>query len=441
MTESGPQAPGLSRLARLPFYYGWIVVAVAFVTMAIGVNIRTAFSLLFPPILAEFGWSRGETAAAFSLGFLVGAGVSPVIGFAMDRYGPQRVVPVSAILVAAGLALATLAARPWHLYLTLGVLVVGSVTVFTYNGHIMFLPNWFRRRRGLAFGIAFSGAGVGSIVLLPWVESIIGGSGWRYACWTLAALCLAVVLPLNFALQRSRPEDLGLNPDGDAGPAVRPADAPAQRHLGASESLWTLRRAMASAPFWWIAGGYFCGLFAWYAVQVHQTKYLIEIGIGPRAAAYALGFVGLCGIGGQLGLGALADRIGRAQVWTLAASGFLATYLLLLAMERHPAPLLLWAMVLAQGAVGYGMASVYGMIPAEFFQGRSFGSIFGVISLIGNLGAGAGPWVAGLSRDLQGSYAPAWWLSVGVTMASIVCIRVAARWRPLHLQQGPARSG
>lgn len=430
MAESRSKAPGLSPLARLPFFYGWIVVAVAFVTMAIGVNIRTAFSLLFPPILAEFGWNRGETAAAFSLGFLVSAGVSPAMGFAMDRYGPQRVVPVSAVLVSAGLALATLATRPWHLYLTLGVLVVGSTGVFTYTGHVMFLPNWFRRRRGLAFGIAFSGAGVGSIVLFPWIQSIIGGSGWRDACWALAALCLVVVLPLNFALQRSRPEDLGLHPDGAADPAVPLAGAPAQARLGPSESLWTLRRAMASAPFWWIASGYFCGLFAWYAVQVHQTKYLIDIGIGPETAAYALGFVGLSGIAGQVGLGYLADRIGRAQVWTIAASGFLATYALLLVMERHPTPLLLWAMVVAQGGVGYGLASVYGMIPAEFFQGRSFGAIFGVISLISFVGGAVGPWVTGLSRDVLGSYAPAWWLSLGVTAASIVCIRVAARWKP-----------
>ncbi|MBI3301910.1 MAG: hypothetical protein HYZ72_07520, partial [Deltaproteobacteria bacterium] len=68
-----PQTPpprSSPRLARLPFFYGWVVVAVAFVTMGIGVNMRTAFSLLFPPILAEFGWDRGRTAAAFSLGFL-----------------------------------------------------------------------------------------------------------------------------------------------------------------------------------------------------------------------------------------------------------------------------------------------------------------------------------------------------------------------------------
>src|SRR4029450_3659060 len=76
-----------SSLARIPFFYGWVVVACAFVTMGIGVNARTAFSLLFPPILDEFGWDRGVTAGAFSFGFLVSAVLSPSLGRMMDRRG------------------------------------------------------------------------------------------------------------------------------------------------------------------------------------------------------------------------------------------------------------------------------------------------------------------------------------------------------------------
>ena len=78
-----------SRLARLPVFYGWIIVAAAFVTMAIGVNARTAFSLLFPPILDEFGWDRGVVAGVFSFGFFVSAFVAPFVGRLMDRRGPR----------------------------------------------------------------------------------------------------------------------------------------------------------------------------------------------------------------------------------------------------------------------------------------------------------------------------------------------------------------
>ena len=151
---------------RLPFYYGWIVVAVVFVTMAIGVNARTAFSLLYPKILDEFGWERGLTAGAFSFGFLVSAVLSPLLGRLMDRRGPRLVMELGALLIAAGLFLATLTREPWHLYLTLGILVGAGSVCLGYSGQSLFLPNWFVRRRGLAISIAFSGVGIGSIVLL-----------------------------------------------------------------------------------------------------------------------------------------------------------------------------------------------------------------------------------------------------------------------------------
>ena len=90
---------------RLPFFYGWIIIAVTFVTMAIGVNARTAFSLFFPPIIDEFGWERGVTAGAFSFGFVVSAFVSPLIGRLMDHLGPRSVMELGVALMAGGLLL------------------------------------------------------------------------------------------------------------------------------------------------------------------------------------------------------------------------------------------------------------------------------------------------------------------------------------------------
>ena len=90
---------------RLPFFYGWVVVVVVFITMGVGVNARTGFSLLFPPILDEFGWERGMTAGAFSFGFLVSAVLSPSLGRLMDRRGPRVVMEIGVILMAGGLLL------------------------------------------------------------------------------------------------------------------------------------------------------------------------------------------------------------------------------------------------------------------------------------------------------------------------------------------------
>jgi MFS family permease len=65
--------------------------------MAVGVNARTAFSLLFPAILGEFGWDRGITAGAFSFGFLVSAVVTPFVGRLMDLRGPRIVVELGVL--------------------------------------------------------------------------------------------------------------------------------------------------------------------------------------------------------------------------------------------------------------------------------------------------------------------------------------------------------
>src|SRR5438874_2522633 len=83
---------------------------------AILVNARTAFSLLFPPILDEFGWERGVTAGAFSFGFLISAALSPLLGRLMDRHGPRVQMELGVVLVAAGLFLAPFVSQPWHLY-------------------------------------------------------------------------------------------------------------------------------------------------------------------------------------------------------------------------------------------------------------------------------------------------------------------------------------
>src|SRR5262249_57294575 len=93
--------------------------------MAVGVNARTTFSLLFPPILDEFGWERGVTAGAFSFGFLVSAALSPSLGRLMDRRGPRVGMELGVVCIGVGLLLATLVRMPWHLYAPLRVLVRG----------------------------------------------------------------------------------------------------------------------------------------------------------------------------------------------------------------------------------------------------------------------------------------------------------------------------
>ncbi len=411
---------------RTPFYYGWIVVAVAFATMAIGVNSRTAFSLLFAPIVDEFGWERATVAGAFSFGFLISGALSPVLGRMMDARGPRVVIEFGILLMTAGLLLAPLTTQPWHLYVTLGVLVGGGSVCLSFTGQSLYLPNWFVRRRGLAMSVAFSGVGVGSILLLPAFQTWIGAYGWRTACVVLGVLLFLALAPLNLFVAR-KPSDLGLEPDGDA--AVS-AGGPQRRSNVVDPQWtaidWTLRRALRTFKFWMLAIGYFMGLFSWYAVQVHQTKYLVEVGFSATTAAWALGAVSLAGIPGQVALGWLSDRIGREWVWSIGSLGFVLTYVVLIAMRGGAGTPLLYALIVAQGLLGYGVTAVFGAVAFEIFEGPHYGSIFGALSLSSLAGGAAGPFVAGAINDRTGSYDAAFWLCIVASFISLAAIWLAA---------------
>ncbi len=413
--------------ARLPFFYGWIVIGVAFITMAIGVSARTGFSLMLPPLTAEYGWDRGLVAGAFSFGFLVSAILSPIVGRAMDRYGPRLVIECGVVLLAAGLFLAPMMTVPWHLYATLGVLVGGGANMMTFTAQSLYLPNWFARRRGLAISIAFSGVGVGAIIILPLLQSIIIDLGWREACWAMGLMVVCLIAPLNL-LVRHKPADIGQVPDGiplpipKAGETTR--DNIVDREWAAQD--WTLARALRTGRFWWLAFGFFMATYTWYAVQVHQTTFLIESGFDPIMAGWALGLVSIVAIPGQIGLGALSDRVGREAVWSLGCLGFLICFVTLIALENQPSPFLLYVMVIAQGCLGYAVTSVMGPIVAEIFEGPHYGSIFGVLSVALISGGAAGPWVTGMIYDATGSYRMAFMLAIGLSIVSALAIWIAA---------------
>jgi MFS family permease len=349
----------------------------------------------------------------------------------MDRWGPRVSLPVGALLVAAGYAALTVADNLVMLYVAVGALAVNGSMAMSYIAHSMFLPNWFVRRRGLAIGLAFSGVGVGGIVLLPAMQAGIDAYGWRTAALAMSGLILAVIVPLNALFQRRAPKDMGLNPDGDpdagAGGAPRGPSAAdlIVDHAWASTE-WTLKRAMRTARFWWVSGGFFLGLFIWYAIQMHQTRFLLETGMSPATAATALGMTAFCGIAGQIGVGALSDRIGREPCWAIAGVGFAIASAALLAMSYAPSTALLWLAVGAQGLMGYGLAALFGAIIAEIFAGPRLASIFAAISISGNIGGGMGAWSMGAIHDLTGDYRAGFVICIVASLLSAACIIMAS---------------
>jgi len=416
--------------AGLPFFYGWIVLAVGFVTLGLAYSARSTFSLLYPPILNEFGWDRGLTASIFSIGFISTVVYAPLIGLTIERFGPNVVFPIATVFVAGGFVLAAVSTEPWQFVCGLGVLVVGGTNVLAFNGHFMFVPRWFEARRGLALGIVSSGAGVAALAVLPLFQWAIDTIGWRQGCLISAVVFVVVLAPINWLLQRRAPEDLGLVPDGRGASGADGKRRAGRQLIVVDEAWaardWTLARAIRTGRFWLVAVGCSTSLFAWYALMVHQTQYLLDVGFDGTFAAAALGLVSAFGIGGQIGLGSLSDRIGREWVWTLGLGGFAVSAGLLMVIAARPEPWLVIVMVGVQGGFGYALATVYGAVPADLFQGRGYGLIFAALTIFGSVGAAVGPWVFGAIYDATGSYRWALWLEIGVAAVSCFSIWLAA---------------
>jgi len=185
-------------------------------------------------------------------------------------------------------------------------------------------------------------------------------------------------------------------------------------------------RAIRTGRFWWLALSYFAGGWIWYSVQIHQTKYLVEIGFDPMLAAYSLGVVAMAGIPGQIVLGALSDRIGREIVWTLSCLGYVVCYVALLVLAQAPSQPVMWIMVLSQGLLGYAVAAIMGPIVAEIFEGPRFGSIFSLL-MVALIGGGAvGPLVTGVLHDWTGTYTIAFGLGIAFSVICAVAVWIAA---------------
>src|SRR5260370_16960476 len=275
-------------------------------------------------------------------------------------------------------------------------------------------------------GLAFAGVGIGSMTLLPWVQHMIEQTGWRTPCTAMGILVVAMLAPINLLLRKRR-EDIGILPDGDAAPSAliaKPVSNVVDPVWAGTD--WTVRRAIATGRFWGLSLGYFGGLYIWYAVQVHQTKYLLDIGFSPSVAGWALGAVSLLGIPGQIWLGHLSDRFGREWIWAASCTGFAICFAALIALKSVPTLPLVYAMAPPQVAPRYLLTSIMGAVVLEIFQGKHYGSIFGTVMFVALLGGAAGASVTGLLHDLSGSYTSAFAIGIAVSGLSAIAIWMAS---------------
>ena len=311
----------------------------------------------------------------------------------MDRFGPRAVMELGVALMAGGLLLAPLTTQPWHLYLTIGVLVGAGSVCLGYSGQSLFLPNWFIRRRGLAIGLAFAGVGIGSVTLLPWVQHMIEQTGWRTACTAMGIMILVVLAPINLLL-RKRPEDIGLLPDGDAAPSatsVKPLSNVVDPVWVGTD--WTLASRAAHRAFLVdrarlflrpCTSGTRCRCTRPNSCSTSASARTSRSGRSVWSACSAFPARSGSDISPT---GSGANGCGRS-----AACGFAICFAALIALKYAPLLPLVYLMVLTQGALGYGLTSVMGPVVLEIFQGKHYGSIFGTIMLAALAGGAAGPW-------------------------------------------------
>ena len=421
---SATQAESVGR-ASFGSRRGWLVLGVAFVVMSAGFALRNAFSVFYPAIVADFGWSRGSAAIMFSLSILVYGLLSPVVGGLVDRTRPQVVVALGVTILAGCVALCSLATREWHFYLLYGVVGAVGVAMMGITVLAATVMPWFTRRRALAFAILAAGFGV-SLVAAALVEFLISSYGWQMALVYSGLAVIVIVVPLVLAFLR-RPSARHPAPDAPvAGSAPPSHDSAARPVTGWHSREWTLRSAMRTPQFWmlWVAGFCQLGLVEKMAIA-HQVYFFRDAGYTPIAAASVYSVFGVVFVCGSLA-SSLSDRLGREKVYLPACAIAIAGTLLLFGVKDATQP---WMAYLYATLFGFGM----GMMPpilfasvADLFHGKSYGAIQGMVALGFSVGGAISPWLAGHIHDLTGSYYLTLFILLGALMLCGLLVWLAA---------------
>ena len=422
--------PTVERRPR--FFFGWYIVGGSILTNAVlSAAYFQGFSALFLPIERHFGWNRSVISAAMSLRQLESGIVSPLVGFLLDRFSARRILLASAVLVSVGLIGLGLSNG---IVMFFGAFVIVSLGASGASHAVtwpVILARWFRRKRGLAMGLAVLGPIFGSpfVILNTSLEETYG---WRAVLigWGLVVL---VALSLISAVARERPEAHGLRPDGDPAPA---GETPADRARRAHDPGLRLHDVVRTKEFWLLMG-YLGGMFAVNsAFQVHHIPYFVEdVGLSPRGAAVSLTLVFVISGIGRVGGGYLLDRADyRVLLAVVAAMMGLSFVYLQLAGVRSVLGALPFVVLFG---VGLGtIIPLRGVLGGVMFGTRSIGSVVGLLQG-GAVAAGVvGPLFMGIVFDVSGSYRLALWalavasgLMVPLALAMASPARLADRVR------------
>lgn len=411
-------------------FYGWWIVLASSIICMLGYGIGLySFGVFFKPMMDELGWSRAMTAGAASLRRIEGGITSPLVGWAVDKYGPRPVIALGVLLFGLGSILMYFVNSLVLLYLVYGVLMAFGMNLMLYLPNQAAISNWFVRRTSRALALLTVGAGIGGFICAPAAAFLIGRVGWRWSFVVMGVVIIVVALPLSLLI-RHRPEDMGLTPDGG------PAQAPGKGSEGEAHSRvsvapggrdWTLREAFSSRVFWILACSFFLVGMTHPVVTVHAVAAMTDAGIPDEQAAFAFGLMILFSIIGRLFFGYMGDFLEKRFL-------FMATYILqgagifVLMHARTMGPVYLFIVLYG---LGFGGGVPLGpALRAEYFGRKSFAKIGGFMSPVIMVGGVAGPILAGYFFDSTGSYQIIFALIVLLQILASVSIFFARPERP-----------
>jgi MFS family permease len=416
-------------LARRNIHYGWVMVAVTFLTAIVSAGAVGAPGVFIVPLQKEFGWSTAEISSALSIRFVLFGLMAPFAAALMNRYGLRNVTLTALLTVVSALVLSLGMTQVWQLILLWGVVVgIGTgMTALVLSATIA--TRWFAARRGLVVGILTASVATGQLVFLPLLASLTDRMGWRTAlglmCCMLGVAAFAVLM-----VMRDRPSDVGLRPFGDDGKQPLPAPAPNNTPIMAA-ALGTLRDASKTRVFWILFATFFiCGASTNGLVQVHLIPMCLDFGIPQVQAASLLAAMGIFDFFGTIVSGWLSDRYDNRYLltWYYGLRGLSLVFLPFTNFSFYGLSLF---------AMFYGLDWIATVPPTVRLTAQRFGPeranlVFGWIFAGHQLGAATAAFGAGLSRTLLASYLPAFFVAGALCIiASLLTLVIARAPKPV----------
>ena len=387
-----------------------------------------AWSVFTKPLIRSYGATDFTSMLPLAVALAMFSVGMVFAGRLVDRHGPRKVAVLGGILVGTGYLLsAGVHLTPWPmagLTLTYGV-VVGLGLGFAYNPPIPTAVRWFPDRKGLASGLVVMGFGLSALFMAPLADTLIAAYGVPATFLLLGVLFLAVLVSAGALL------------------AFPPADWKAPEAKATSRRTWSPQaevdsRTMVRSPTFWIAWAlYVLGTAGGFMVIGKAKPIAEEIGLATGLLAIAA--VQVLAVFNSIGrpiFGRSADAYGpRRTLLTMFA--VLLGAMALLALSTWWVPL--YAGIAITGMVFGGFLAVMPAIAAYFFGQKNLGSNYGVLFTGYGVGALVATFAAGPIRDAFGSYVPAFYVGIALSVFGLALSFLVRPPRPTTARVEPPK--